>query len=107
MGIAKEAQYQGVPADQVYCLKLVEQTGIIAVPGSGFGQKPGTHHIRLTILPDEETLEGVLDDIEKFHFIGGHQRGEPVLPPPARVWMRQSALLFCLATRVAVPHDVE
>ena len=37
----EEAQKAGTPADELYCLKLVENTGIVVVPGSGFGQKDG------------------------------------------------------------------
>lgn len=65
--VMKKAISLAVPADAIYCLELVERTGIVCVPGSGFLQKPGTFHFRMTILPDEETLEKVLDDIEKFH----------------------------------------
>ncbi|KAH3674235.1 hypothetical protein WICMUC_003477 [Wickerhamomyces mucosus] len=37
--------------DEFYCLKLLEQTGICVVPGSGFGQVEGTFHVRTTFLP--------------------------------------------------------
>ena len=40
---AKEA---GQPADVFYAFQLLENTGICIVPGSGFGQKPGTYHFR-------------------------------------------------------------
>ena len=30
----------------MYCFDLLESTGICVVPGSGFGQKPGTFHFR-------------------------------------------------------------
>lgn len=36
-----EAQAHTTPADQLYALKLVEETGIVVVPGSGFGQLDG------------------------------------------------------------------
>ena len=45
--------------DVFYCLKLLDSTGISTVPGSGFGQKPGTFHIRTTILPLEEDFPRV------------------------------------------------
>lgn len=32
--------------DMFYCLKLLEETGICVVPGSGFGQRQGTYHFR-------------------------------------------------------------
>jgi glutamate--glyoxylate aminotransferase len=40
----------GKEADVMYCLELLEETGISCVPGSGFKQVPGTFHIRTTIL---------------------------------------------------------
>nr|XP_014353867.1 PREDICTED: alanine aminotransferase 2 [Latimeria chalumnae] len=36
----------GMPPDMFYCMRLLEQTGICVVPGSGFGQKEGTYHFR-------------------------------------------------------------
>lgn len=65
--LMKKAISLATPADAIYCLEMVERTGIVCVPGSGFLQKPGTFHFRMSILPDEETLEQVLDDIERFH----------------------------------------
>lgn len=37
--------------DEFYCIELLEATGICCVPGSGFGQVPGTYHLRTTFLP--------------------------------------------------------
>jgi len=71
--VLEKAEAAGIAADALYCLELVERTGIIAVPGSGFGQKPGTFHLRLTILPTEPTLEDVLDRFAAFH--QGHSTG--------------------------------
>uniref|UniRef100_A0A0R3S5C3 alanine transaminase n=1 Tax=Elaeophora elaphi TaxID=1147741 RepID=A0A0R3S5C3_9BILA len=34
-------------ADFFYAMQLLENSGICVVPGSGFGQKPGTYHFRL------------------------------------------------------------
>ena len=36
-----EAAAQQTPPDQLYALKLVQATGIVVVPGSGFGQVEG------------------------------------------------------------------
>ncbi|KAL2421893.1 putative alanine aminotransferase, mitochondrial [Exophiala dermatitidis] len=36
--------------DEFYCLRLLDATGICVVPGSGFGQEPGTLHFRTTFL---------------------------------------------------------
>ena len=61
------AQAQGVAPDLLYCLELLAETGICAVPGSGFGQKDGTFHLRTTILPPEDEFDDVLKLFEKFH----------------------------------------
>lgn len=33
----EEAKKQGVAPDFLYCMELVNETGIMTVPGSGFG----------------------------------------------------------------------
>lgn len=43
-------------SDEDFVLKLVRETGVLFVHGEGFGQKPGTHHVRVVYLPDEATL---------------------------------------------------
>ena len=40
---AKEA---GQAPDVFYAFQLLENTGICIIPGSGFGQRPGTYHFR-------------------------------------------------------------
>lgn len=45
------AEEKGLKPDEFYCLELLEKTGICTVPGSGFGQVPGTWHLRTTFLP--------------------------------------------------------
>ena len=44
------AKEKGKNPDEFYCLELLDATGICVVPGSGFGQKPGTLHFRTTFL---------------------------------------------------------
>ncbi len=44
------AKAKGKNPDVMYCLELLEETGLSCVPGSGFQQRPGTFHIRTTIL---------------------------------------------------------
>lgn len=61
------AKEQGLAGDEMYCMQLVESTGIVVVPGSGFKQVPGTYHLRTTILPPEDTLHAVVDQIRVFH----------------------------------------
>uniref|UniRef100_A0A671QWZ3 alanine transaminase n=1 Tax=Sinocyclocheilus anshuiensis TaxID=1608454 RepID=A0A671QWZ3_9TELE len=62
-----EAKEKGQVPDMFYCMKLLEETGICLVPGSGFGQRDGTYHFRMTILPPKEKLKIVLAKIKEFH----------------------------------------
>ena len=50
-----------------YSLALLEETGICVVPGSGFGQLPGTYHFRTTFLPPREDMEDFVKKIKDFH----------------------------------------
>ncbi len=52
--------------DEEYCMALLEKTGICVVPGSGFGQIPGTAHFRTTILPPTNRIKDVVERIAKF-----------------------------------------
>jgi len=61
---AKEA---GQPADVFYAFNLLESTGICIIPGSGFGQQPGTFHFRTTILPQKEMILEMLGRLKDFH----------------------------------------
>ncbi|KAG9341272.1 hypothetical protein JZ751_019374 [Albula glossodonta] len=62
-----EAKALGMTPDMLYCLRLLEETGICIVPGSGFGQKEGTYHFRMTILPSTEKLKLLLEKVRDFH----------------------------------------
>jgi aspartate/methionine/tyrosine aminotransferase len=53
--------------DGEYCMALLEQTGICVVPGTGFGQIPGTAHFRTTILPTTKKIETVVERLAAFH----------------------------------------
>lgn len=51
-------------ADEFYCLRLLDATGVCVVPGSGFGQKENTLHFRTTFLaPGTDWVERIV----KFH----------------------------------------
>jgi len=65
---SKSARFNGKPVqpDMFWSLKLLEETGIIVVPGSGFGQVPGTNHFRITFLPVAEKMDAVIERISKF-----------------------------------------
>ncbi|EMG50489.1 ALT1 Probable alanine aminotransferase [Candida maltosa Xu316] len=45
------AKNSDLQIDDIYCIELLEHTGICCVPGNGFGQKEGTFHLRTTFLP--------------------------------------------------------
>uniref|UniRef100_A0A8C3T9H5 alanine transaminase n=1 Tax=Chelydra serpentina TaxID=8475 RepID=A0A8C3T9H5_CHESE len=62
----QEAQALGLEPDFFFCQKLLEATGIVLAPGSIFGQRRGTHHARVTLLPPVETLRIVLHTIADF-----------------------------------------
>jgi len=51
--------------DEAFCRRVISETGVVIVPGSGFGQRPGTQHFRVVFLPPEELLEKAFDRIEQ------------------------------------------
>ncbi|XP_052176540.1 alanine aminotransferase 2-like [Diospyros lotus] len=53
--------------DAFYCRRLLNATGIVVVPGSGFGQVPGTWHLRCTILPQEDKIPAIVSHLTEFH----------------------------------------
>ena len=53
--------------DYDYCMELLNKTGLCVVNGSGFGQKSGTHHLRIAFLPSKELLESILPIWIDFH----------------------------------------
>ena len=61
------AKAKGQAPDFFYCLSLLEETGICTVPGNGFGEKEGTYHFRITILPPLEEMQAVLVKFKEFH----------------------------------------
>lgn len=52
--------------DKKWVEGLIEKTGVVTVHGSGFGQKPGTSHFRIVLLPDEKTLENACNLISNY-----------------------------------------
>jgi aspartate/methionine/tyrosine aminotransferase len=63
---AARLQYEA-KRDSDYCMSLLEKTGICVVPGSGFGQMPGTLHFRTTFLPPEDEIRELVVSLKKFH----------------------------------------
>jgi alanine transaminase len=66
MSVEERLRYES-SRDNDYCLKLLEETGICVVPGSGFGQKPGTFHFRMTFLPPKDEIKSLVEKMHKFH----------------------------------------
>ncbi|MEW5319533.1 MAG: hypothetical protein WDW38_010678 [Sanguina aurantia] len=62
-----EATRLGKQPDWLYCKELLQATGIVVVPGSGFGQADGTYHFRTTFLPSEEDIGMVVQSLSTFH----------------------------------------
>ena len=56
----------GITSDEQWCAELIRKKGVVTVPGSGFGQKPGTFHFRIVFLPDEKTLTAAYTSIREF-----------------------------------------
>jgi alanine-synthesizing transaminase len=52
--------------DQTFIPRLIEQTGVVVVPGSGFGERAGTAHFRVVFLPPEEVLRRAYQAISQF-----------------------------------------
>ncbi|KAH8387619.1 hypothetical protein KR093_008190 [Drosophila rubida] len=61
------AKAKKMAPDALYAFELLESTGICVVPGSGFGQLPGTYHFRSTILPQTDKLKLMLEKFRQFH----------------------------------------
>ena len=55
----------GMSPDKFYVMRLLEETGVVLVPGCGFGQRENTYHFRITTLPTN--IEEILQRIEKFN----------------------------------------
>ncbi|KAG5361465.1 putative alanine aminotransferase [Yarrowia sp. C11] len=66
-GAIAEAERHNEKPDEFYCMKLLEETGICVIPGSGFGQKDGTYHFRTTFLaPGDDYGEKIVSFHKKF-----------------------------------------
>jgi len=52
--------------DTEFVAELIRETGVVVVHGDGFGQRPGTRHMRIVFLPPENILEEAYDRLERF-----------------------------------------
>lgn len=52
--------------DDLFVKELIKETGVVVVPGSGFGQVPGTRHFRVVFLPQDEVLKQAYESIKTF-----------------------------------------
>lgn len=56
-----------LPLDDLTLVKrLILEEGVVLVHGSGFGQKPGTQHVRIVFLPEERQLDEAYRRIARF-----------------------------------------
>lgn len=63
-----EAKNLGKEPDFLYCMDMVNETGIMTIPGSGFKQKEGTYHFRITnLVTPYEKMERTLEALDKFN----------------------------------------
>ena len=60
-------QIHNVTNDAHWVSELIKETGVVVVPGSGFGQVPGTSHFRIVFLPPENILEKAYKAIAQFN----------------------------------------
>jgi alanine-synthesizing transaminase len=52
--------------DNHFVAELIKETGVVVVPGSGFGQVAGTQHFRVVFLPKEQILEKAFKSIGEY-----------------------------------------
>jgi alanine-synthesizing transaminase len=56
-----------IPEDDLtFVTDLLKQKHVLVVNGSGFGEKPGTRHIRIVFLPSEPVLSAAYDAMTDF-----------------------------------------
>lgn len=71
--VAPEGSFYAFPRlhnisnDAHWVSELIKETGVVVVPGSGFGQMPGTSHFRIVFLPQENVLEKAYKAIAEFN----------------------------------------
>lgn len=53
-------------SDDRFVQELIKATGVVVVPGNGFGEAPGTRHFRVVFLPPEDVLKKAYERIGEF-----------------------------------------
>lgn len=53
-------------SDEDFVRELIRKTGVVVVPGGGFGQPPGTKHFRVVFLAPEDILKDAYGKINDF-----------------------------------------
>ena len=56
-----------IQPDYHFVAELIKETGVVVVPGSGFGQIPGTQDFRVVFLPNEQILEKAYNAIGYYY----------------------------------------
>ncbi|KAG9328350.1 hypothetical protein JZ751_014481 [Albula glossodonta] len=67
IGALEQAKAAGIEVDLLYCWRLQEEAGLCVGPGCVFGQREGTHHIRLCVMVPAEVLAEALARLKVFH----------------------------------------
>jgi alanine transaminase len=60
-----EEEGRKLALDARWALELLERSGVVVVPGSGFGQAPNSFHFRTTILPPTDQMERMVAAIRE------------------------------------------
>ncbi|XP_018531997.1 alanine aminotransferase 2 isoform X1 [Lates calcarifer] len=63
----QKAKEVGMQPDTFYCIRLLEEAGLLFSAGCEYGQKEGTHHIRFCIMAPEDVMEELLKRLTSFH----------------------------------------
>ncbi|KAK2901465.1 hypothetical protein Q8A67_009580 [Cirrhinus molitorella] len=63
----KWAEKRQMEPDMLYCLHLLEETGLHVKPGCEYGQRKDSHHIRLFVGTQENIMEDALQRLKTFH----------------------------------------
>jgi alanine-synthesizing transaminase len=56
----------GVVDDEAFVLDVLRATGVLLVHGSGFGERAGTQHFRIVLLPPLDVLSTALDRVAEY-----------------------------------------